>query len=79
MNWWLPNTSERVLLVMVASGRWPVRCGIPQSSIFGSVLLHVLLNDLNAGVQCIQSKKFVYDTDWGGAVDSVVGRRSESS
>ena len=48
MNLWLPKPSERLLLVMVVSSRWPVRCGIPQSSIFGSVLLHVLLNDLDA-------------------------------
>jgi len=36
---------------------------------FGTVLFHVLINDLNAGLKCVQIKKSV-DVKYGGAVES---------
>ena len=36
---------------------------------FGTVLFHVLINDLNAGLKCVQIKKSV-DVKYGAAVES---------
>ena len=37
---------------------------------FGTVLFRVLINDLNAGLKCVQIKKSV-DVKYGGAVESL--------
>ena len=37
---------------------------------FGTVLFHVLINVLNAGLKCVQIKKSV-DVKYGGAVESL--------
>lgn len=61
---------------MVTPGWWPVRCRIPQSSIFGIVLFHVLLNDLDVGLDCVQSKKSVDDSNCRGAAELLRIRES---
>lgn len=55
----------------VAAGWWPLTSRVPSGSFLGLVLSSVLINDLDAGLECILSK-FEGDTKLG-AVDSLKG------
>lgn len=63
----LTGQAQEVAVTGVTSDRRPVTCGVPQGAILGPVLLKLLINSLNAGLEGILSK-LADDTKLGGAV-----------
>lgn len=75
MNNWLVRL-KGVIRNRVTSGWSPVNTGIVQSSTLGTVLFkvhfNVFINDMNIGLECMQSQ-VAGDTKLGGTADSLKG------
>ena len=67
--------AQRVIVNRVTSGWWPVTSSVPQGSILGLVLFHLVVNDLGAGLEGILMK-FADDTKLGKSMDTLVGREA---
>ncbi len=69
-NWiknWLSNRKQRVVINGTASGWSVVTSGVPQSSVLGSVLFIIYINDIDVSLNNFISK-FVDDTKTGDAI-----------
>ncbi|RMC12669.1 hypothetical protein DUI87_10193 [Hirundo rustica rustica] len=78
MEWvsnWLMGQAQRVTVNGVTSGWGPVTRGVPQGSILCPVLLKIIINDLDTGLEGKQSK-FTEDTKLGRAVESLEGKEA---
>lgn len=63
---WLNGRSQGVVIRGTVSSLRPVTSGVPQSSILGSALFNLIINDFDEGVECLLSKSRDDKTVRGG-------------
>lgn len=67
--------AQRFVVNQVTSGWCPAISGVLWGSMLGSVLYHIFINDLDAGIECTVSN-FSDDVKLGGVRNSLVGREA---